>query len=62
MEKKMPCQGCPDRYLGCSDHCRKPDFLKWKEKQQRIRENRRKHEQMNGYISDSIYAVKKGRK
>lgn len=32
-----PCKGCPDRKTACSGYCQKPDFLKWKEEQARIR-------------------------
>ena len=32
-----PCKGCPDRYPACSDHCKKPEYLKWKEEQARIK-------------------------
>lgn len=35
-----PCKGCADRYPACSDHCQKPDFLKWKEEKELIRKNR----------------------
>lgn len=35
-----PCRGCPDRYPACSGHCEKPEFLKYKEKQELIRKNR----------------------
>ena len=38
-----PCKGCPDRYPACSDHCQKPEHLKWKAERETIRENRRKH-------------------
>lgn len=38
-----PCKGCPDRYTACSDHCKKPEYLAWKEEQARIREARRKY-------------------
>ena len=38
--RKNPCKGCPDRYPACSDHCQKPDFLKWKEEQALIRKNK----------------------
>lgn len=24
-----PCNGCPDRYIACSDHCQKPEYLGW---------------------------------
>lgn len=32
-----PCYGCSDRYPACSDHCTKPEYIDWKEKQQRIK-------------------------
>ena len=38
-----PCKGCPDRYPGCSDRCRKPQKLAWEAEQVRIRENRKKY-------------------
>ena len=38
--RKHPCQGCPDRYPACSDHCRKEAFLAWKAEHKKIRENR----------------------
>lgn len=40
-----PCQGCPDRYRACSDHCRKPAFLAWKAEQETIRKNRAAYKQ-----------------
>lgn len=36
-----PCRGCPDRYIACSDHCRKPAYLAWKEESCRIAQARR---------------------
>ena len=41
--KNAPCKGCPDRYLGCADHCRKAEYLQWRQELERIRENRRKY-------------------
>lgn len=38
-----PCKGCPDRYRACSDHCKKPEYLKWKKEQETIRQNRKKY-------------------
>ena len=29
-----PCMGCPDRYPGCSDHCKKIRFRAWKHQQE----------------------------
>lgn len=48
-----PCHGCPDRYTACSDTCTKESFLKWKHEQDVIRENRRKSQELAGYISDN---------
>lgn len=36
-----PCNGCPDRYPACSDHCKKPEFLAWKAEQEKIKAARR---------------------
>lgn len=36
-DRSVPCKGCPDRYIACSDHCRKPEYLAWKEEQAKIR-------------------------
>lgn len=39
-----PCKDCPDRYLACSDRCKKPEYLEWKQKQATIRENRKNYQ------------------
>ena len=26
-----PCGHCPDKVPACSDHCTKPEYLKWRE-------------------------------
>ena len=36
-----PCNGCPDRYPACSDHCKKPAYLKYRAEQDRIRKARK---------------------
>lgn len=38
-QRPNPCNGCPDRYTACSDCCKKPAFLKWKQEQETIRKN-----------------------
>lgn len=38
-----PCKGCPDRYPGCSGKCKKPEFLEWKQEQEKIRQNRKRY-------------------
>ena len=48
--RENPCHGCPDRYTACSDHCQKPEFLKWKAEQERIRENRNARSSLNAYV------------
>lgn len=40
-QRTNPCNGCPDRYTACSDHCKKPAFLKWKQEQETIRKNKK---------------------
>ena len=40
-----PCKDCPDRYYACSDHCRKPVYLAWKEEQAKIRKARQAYHQ-----------------
>lgn len=42
-QRPNPCNGCPDRYIACSDHCQKPEHLEWKEEQEKIRENRKNY-------------------
>lgn len=49
-----PCQGCSDRYRACRDHCKKPEYLKWKAEQETIRKNRR------NYMSNSTPIWKHG--
>lgn len=49
-----PCQGCPDRYIACSDHSTKPDFLAWKAKQTKMREARQRDSHIWGYPSNEI--------
>ena len=45
-----PCQGCPDRYTACADHCRKPEYLAYREEQARIRKARQAYQ--NGIWSN----------
>lgn len=39
-KRPQPCNGCPDRYTACSDHCKKEAFLAWKQEQETIKKNR----------------------
>ena len=51
---KPPCQGCRDRYLACSDHCKKPQFLAWKEEKWRIDQAKMADRSINSYTADQI--------
>ena len=54
MNSDRPCMGCPDRYPGCSDHCRKEAFLIWKEKQEKLRMARRKGAEARDYMARQV--------
>jgi hypothetical protein len=56
-----PCYQCPDRYTACSDYCRKPEFIAWKEEQERIREARRKYDETTSYTVDQIRKSRRAR-
>lgn len=55
-----PCKGCPDRYIACSDHCKKPEFLKWRAEQETIRRNKAMYNQVTAYTVAAIERSKKG--
>lgn len=40
-QRPNPCNGCPDRYPACSDHCTKPAYLAYREEQEKIRQARK---------------------
>ena len=40
-----PCKGCPDRCTACSDHCKKPEYMAWREEQDRIRKAKQSYRQ-----------------
>lgn len=43
MDANRPCMGCVDKVPGCSDHCKKLEYLKFREKLETINNNRRKY-------------------
>lgn len=49
-ERYNPCNGCPDRYTACSDHCQKPAFQDWKAEKETIRKNKAAYSCMNDYV------------
>ena len=55
-----PCKGCPDRYTACSDHCKKPEFLKWRAELETIRRNKAMYHQVTAYTVAAIERSKKG--
>ena len=44
-QRPTPCKGCPDRNTACSDHCKKPEYLAWKEEQDKIRKAKKAYYQ-----------------
>lgn len=44
-QRPTPCKGCPDRYTACSDHCKKPEYLAWREEQEKIRKAKKAYYQ-----------------
>lgn len=52
--KEKPCLNCPDRTPGCSDHCKKPDFLNFRAKQAKIREAQQREKAIWGYTANEI--------
>ena len=52
--RDKPCMGCADRYPGCSDHCKKMGFLKWREAHNRRREEEQKENHIWGYTAREI--------
>ena len=36
-QKLSPCYGCPDKEPACSGHCKKPEYLKYRAEQERIK-------------------------
>lgn len=53
-KRPSPCIDCPDRYCACSDHCKKPEYLKYREELATIRENRKRYNQVAGYTAKEI--------
>lgn len=43
-QRPNPCHNCPDRYIACQDHCRKPERLAWLAEMKKINEARRKYQ------------------
>ena len=61
MDENRPCLGCPDKVPACSGWCDKPEYLRWKEKQETIRRNRSRHRTVDGYQADAIRKNRRGR-
>lgn len=57
-----PCKDCPDRFTACSDHCRKPDYLAYRQRQETIRKNRAAYNSMNDYVFRQSERNRRGRK
>lgn len=59
MDDNKPCMGCEDRVPGCSDHCRKPHFLRWRE---RLQERHRRAERERELTAYQIGEIRKNRR
>jgi hypothetical protein len=61
MDDRKPCLGCEDKVPGCSDHCDKPAYLKFRDRLETIRRNRARHSTVDGYQSDQIRKNRRSR-
>jgi hypothetical protein len=61
MDENKPCLGCEDKVPGCSDHCDKPEYLKFRKRMETIRRNRARHRTVDGYQSDMIWKNRRAR-
>ena len=53
-ERPNPCKNCPDRYPACSDHCKKPEYRKWRAELELIRKREREYSDLWGYTAKEI--------
>ena len=49
-----PCGRCPDKKPACQDHCRKPEFLAWKEEKERIAAAKAKGREADIYVVQQV--------
>ena len=57
---KAPCKDCPDRYLGCHDHCEK--YKEFDAERKRIHDISEKQHQIDyDYFRIRKHSVRKGR-
>ena len=61
MDDNKPCMGCEDRYAGCSDHCKKPRYLKWKERREDIRRKKEREREITAYQVGEIRKNRRGK-
>lgn len=40
---QCPCKNCPEHRQPCSDHCQKPEYLAWKDENEKINKRHREH-------------------
>ena len=57
--RDKPCMGCPDRYPGCADHCKKPHFLARQELARKEREAKERDRDLTHY---QIKEIRKNRR
>lgn len=55
------CLNCQDRYVGCHDHCNKPDRLLEVARNQQVREARARESELSSFTIDAVrHSVKQG--
>lgn len=47
---RFPCKECADRYPGCREDCKKPEFLRVKELREKLNKEKRSESEMLGYL------------
>jgi hypothetical protein len=61
MDENKPCQGCEDKVPGCQDHCTKPAYIRFRERNETIRRNRARKRQLDEYQIGEMYKNRRGR-
>ena len=59
--RETPCHNCKDRYTACSDHCQKPEFLKWKSERETIMKNKYARNAIDSYTAEMVRRNRRGR-
>lgn len=58
---RPPCSRCPDKKPACSDQCKKPEFLAWKEEKEKIARAKAEGRDVDTYIVDQVCKNRRAR-